>query len=721
MIAKGTPHDNGSRLAVYLTRGKDGETAELFQLRGFGTNTNIKDAFRDVHVIAAATKAEQPFFHVQVRLPEGEKLPRAQWEQTADRIGRMLGLKDQPRAIAFHIDKHTGEEHMHVAWSRIDAENMKAIPLPFFKERLKKLSRELELQFGLTQVTSHRNSEIKYAPTKAEEQQARRLGTDIHEIRETIRDCYKTSDCGRSFQSALVEHGLTLAKGDRRDYLVIDEAGGMHALGKKLLDATAAQVRNRLGDLDRTQLPTLEQAREQRLDRELAQIKEAQRETRDKLKTIQAEIDQPTAGHNWDRDRADAAWQEAVIDAAIQNGNTGRGQHQATPEELTGPRAHITEARQQSDNPQAFIAALAEHGIGLAQASRADAVQSELESTEAQITGGWKPTFREGEIVAVSARGDVYRLTPRTTGDQDIQKLLAGFKVQAEFRRAAGDPLLLSIEEMQRQRQQHQQELQAFKAHAEPKLGKTAGNIRLAYNLTDSPLAFKEFLEQGGLTAARVGWQDVRQRENARKQENQDATIGDWNAAKPELIDVEHKPAPAPDHAKTPSRRLSDHAREGDVVILDRWGNIYEPNQRTTGDTRKDAQGFLAGIGYLPSIETARRELDEKRRQAIQVPTGPQHGGLVAQQMWALRRLLDADRQRREPQRREDQRRKEEERRAEEAARRTGAEVDPHRYLTDPDYRRQVKADRAYKTPEERKAARENELRALLEQQDRQR
>lgn len=32
--------------------------------------------------------------------------------------------------------------------------------------------------------------------------------------------------------------------------------------------------------------------------------------------------------------------------------------------------------------------------------------------------------------------------------------------------------------------------------------------------------------------------------------------------------------------------RLSDHAREGDVVILDRWGNVYELNQRTTGDSR---------------------------------------------------------------------------------------------------------------------------------------
>ena len=43
-------------------------------------------------------------------------------------------------------------------------------------------------------------------------------------------------------------------------------------LGKKVLGVTAAQVRSKLADIDRTQLPTLEQAREQVLTRELAQV-----------------------------------------------------------------------------------------------------------------------------------------------------------------------------------------------------------------------------------------------------------------------------------------------------------------------------------------------------------------------------------------------------------------------------------------------------------------
>src|ERR1700679_813932 len=121
MIAKGTTHNNGAKLAAYMTTAKDGEHAELWQLRGFEA-TNIKDAFRDVHLMGEATKCEQPLFHVQVRNRDGETLTRQQWEQAADRMERILGLKDQPRAISFHTYDHNGDEHMHVAWSRIDAE-----------------------------------------------------------------------------------------------------------------------------------------------------------------------------------------------------------------------------------------------------------------------------------------------------------------------------------------------------------------------------------------------------------------------------------------------------------------------------------------------------------------------------------------------------------------------------------------------------------------------
>ena len=53
MIAKGNTHNNGVKLADYLTTGKEDEQAELWQLRGFAS-ADIRDAFRSVHVMAEA-------------------------------------------------------------------------------------------------------------------------------------------------------------------------------------------------------------------------------------------------------------------------------------------------------------------------------------------------------------------------------------------------------------------------------------------------------------------------------------------------------------------------------------------------------------------------------------------------------------------------------------------------------------------------------------------
>jgi len=290
MICKGTTHNNGARLARYMTQGKARERAELWQLIGFAAG-DIRDAFRSVHVMAEATRCEQPFFHVQVRNREGEDLSREQWVRAADRLEDKLGLRGQPRAISFHIDERTGDTHMHVAWSRIDDETMTARPLPFFQQRLKEVAREMERTFGLEPVRNERDGRVQ-APTRDEFEQARRLGVDLNEIRKTIRDCWEQSDGGRSFRAALADRGLTLAAGDRRDYVVIDPEGGLHALGRRILGVTAAETRRRLSDIDRDELPSVSRAREFAWERAVPQRMP-------------------------DPYRTELAWQDALIRAAI--------------------------------------------------------------------------------------------------------------------------------------------------------------------------------------------------------------------------------------------------------------------------------------------------------------------------------------------------------------------------------------------------------------------
>jgi hypothetical protein len=168
--------------------------------------------------------------------------------------------------VVFH-HQEDGTTHMHMAWSRIDLETMRAIDPGLYKNKLVEVSRQLEGELGLTPVSSERNPEHQTLSAGRDEfEQSRRLGTDLREIRETIRDCWDRSDNGQSFSAALESEGLILARGDRRDFVVVDHEGGDHALGKRITGAAAAETRARLADIDRAALPSVENAKYQQLE-----------------------------------------------------------------------------------------------------------------------------------------------------------------------------------------------------------------------------------------------------------------------------------------------------------------------------------------------------------------------------------------------------------------------------------------------------------------------
>lgn len=95
-------------------------------------------------------------------------------------------------------------------------------------------------------------------------------------IRNTIHDCWQSADSGRAFAAALDEQGLILARGDKRDFVVVDRAGGDHALGRRITGATAAETRARMADIDRSGLPSVEQARERQMQNEQPQQQDQQ-------------------------------------------------------------------------------------------------------------------------------------------------------------------------------------------------------------------------------------------------------------------------------------------------------------------------------------------------------------------------------------------------------------------------------------------------------------
>src|SRR3954451_23409405 len=238
---------------------------------------------------------------------------------------------------------------MHIAWSRIDTKEWKAIDPGLYKNKLNQICRELEVELGLTRVRSGRQEGQKtLAPDRHEFEQSRRLGTDVKAVRETIRDCWDRSDNGRSFEAALAEHGYVLARGDKRDFVVIDNAGGDHALGKRITGVSAAQTRARLTDINKENLLTIAEAKQQiALQAERNEpAKEAEPISRAETKQVfeaAARGTTETAAPIHDRDADNANWETKLTDAAIEQAEAERRAASETAREFKAAANRTTE------------------------------------------------------------------------------------------------------------------------------------------------------------------------------------------------------------------------------------------------------------------------------------------------------------------------------------------------------------------------------------------
>lgn len=84
----------------------------------------------------------------------------------------------------------------------------------------------------------------------------------MKQVRIDIGLAWEQSDNGAAFRRAIEDQGYLLARGNRRDYVVVDIEGGVHSVTRCLSkDIKAAQVRERLADLGHLSVPNVEEAK----------------------------------------------------------------------------------------------------------------------------------------------------------------------------------------------------------------------------------------------------------------------------------------------------------------------------------------------------------------------------------------------------------------------------------------------------------------------------
>ena len=246
MIIKASQRKGAKALANHLLNDTENDHVRVHSLRGFMAE-DLEGGLREIEAISKATKAQSFLFSASFNRPQSAQVTEDDFIAAADLVEQELGLSNQPRALIFH--EKQGRMHAHCVWSRIDANEIKAIKLPFYKQRLNGISRDLYIEHGWEMPNGYKQShsaDIR-SYNLAEWQAAKRHQLNPKQIKAKLAHCWQRSDTKTSFESALAHEGFFLARGDRRGYVAVDWFGEVHSLSRATGTKTK-DLRARLGE-----------------------------------------------------------------------------------------------------------------------------------------------------------------------------------------------------------------------------------------------------------------------------------------------------------------------------------------------------------------------------------------------------------------------------------------------------------------------------------------
>lgn len=280
MIIKGGSRAGPSQLAWHLQRRDTNEKVEILELQS--PAESLREAFRDWQVLAEGTQGFKGLYHANIDPAKDYVMTPERWSRAVEVLEQELGFDGQPRAVVMHEKK--GRQHIHVVWARTDIDTMTLRSDSQNYLAHERASQKLELEFGHEQVPGkHAKRDREKQPefpqseyTQAEWQQWERTGIDPAARKDQITALKQACDNGTTFKAALEEAGYVLAKGDRRDFVIVDAVGNIHSLGRQVRDMKAADLRAFMKDVDRAALPSAAEAVDLQRQRQKEQLRNDQ-------------------------------------------------------------------------------------------------------------------------------------------------------------------------------------------------------------------------------------------------------------------------------------------------------------------------------------------------------------------------------------------------------------------------------------------------------------
>ena len=294
MIIKGRPIKTYRQHGLHLLKRKRegianalswNDEVELVCCYNLASGDDVPGCLREMAAVAVGSKCER-FLYAASISPDragGHELNHNEAEEAARALLESLGFSGDHQWLLVRHRKE-GRSHYHIAANRVDPVLLKAVDLSWNYPKQEIVARKLETRFNLiptrgafTGRKKGKNGRFEderpiSLMSSMEAQQAVRTQitvdsviADFCEVWEAVTSPASHTEMatgGDKFAELLRQHGYTLAKGDRRDLVVLDFMGGVHSPARRL-GLKAAEFRKVVGDLDLASLPTVNAVREQ--------------------------------------------------------------------------------------------------------------------------------------------------------------------------------------------------------------------------------------------------------------------------------------------------------------------------------------------------------------------------------------------------------------------------------------------------------------------------
>lgn len=242
-------------------------------------------------------------YHYSLSWKDGQDPSREDMEAAAHASVERLGLEGHQYYLVAHND--TEHAHVHIVTNLVNPETGLIHSNYRDQKILDRWAHEYEQEHGIVCEARAQKYQAWEQDRKAFSEKERR-----QDYADKVTAAFYQSDSAKSFAAALEQDGLSLAQGNRRGFVFVDERGKVYALNRLIRfedDLKAADknkaITERLKGIERDALPVADVLAEKR-KAQYQQRQQAQEEA-----AQQAEI--------WDRDQAEAEAQSRLADAAI--------------------------------------------------------------------------------------------------------------------------------------------------------------------------------------------------------------------------------------------------------------------------------------------------------------------------------------------------------------------------------------------------------------------